>query len=168
MIFTSRAPLNAHHPVIPSSHWHPFQQPSLFPRVKNLLQFASLSVFILLFLLFPYSSVLFFVVVLFIIYWLIHFLLEFDMPTYSITPSAHPVKWPPSVPITQSPHHPFDSPSTTPCLFPRVRSLSWSVTFSDFSHSFSLLFPIIPFTKGCYVKRKRERTNFRKLEIWLR
>ena len=33
-----------------------------------------------------------------------YFLLEFDMPTYSITPSAHPIKCPHRCPITQSPH----------------------------------------------------------------
>ena len=32
------------------------------------------------------------------------YILEFDLPTYSITLSAHPVNCPPSVPITQSPH----------------------------------------------------------------
>ena len=42
------------------------------------------------------------------------------------------------------PHPP--SPSTTLCLFPKVRSLSWFVSLSDFSHSVPLLFLIIPFT----------------------
>ena len=78
-------------------------------------------------------------------FWYI-FLLEFDLPTYSITPSAHPIKCPPQC---LSPSHPIPlpiSPSTTPCSFPRVRSLSCSVTLSDFSGSLSLLSPIIPFT----------------------
>ena len=77
---------------------------------------------------------------------LVYFLLEFDLPTYSITPSAHPIKCPPQCP---SPSHsilPPASPSTTPCSFPRVRSLSCFVTLYDFTHSFSLLSTIIPFT----------------------
>ena len=65
---------------------------------------------------------------------------------HSITLTAHPLKCPPQCP---SPSHPIPlptSPSTTPCLFPRVRSLSYSVILSNFSLSFSLLSPIIPFT----------------------
>ena len=76
----------------------------------------------------------------------IYFLLEFDLPTYSTTPSAHPVKCPPQCPSPSHPISPPTSPSTTPCLFPRVRSLSCFFTLSDFSHSFSLLSPLIPFT----------------------
>ena len=70
---------------------------------------------------------------------LVYFLLEFDLPTYSITPSAHPIKCPPQCP---SPSHSIPlptSPSTTTCSFPRVRSLSCSLTLTDISHSFSLL-----------------------------
>ena len=69
------------------------------------------------------------------------FLLEFNLPKYSITPSAHPIKCPPQCP---SPSHPNPLPtslSTTPCLFPRVRSLSRFVTLSDiFTHFLS--FPL--------------------------
>ena len=59
----------------------------------------------------------------------VYFFLEFDLPTYSITPSAHPVRCPPQCP---SPSHPVPlatSISTTPCSFPRVRSLSCSVSY---------------------------------------
>ena len=66
-----------------------------------------------------------------------YFLLEFDLPTYSITPIAYPIKCPPQCP---SPSHPIPlptSPSTTPCSFPGVRSLSCSVTLSDFPLIFS-------------------------------
>ena len=76
----------------------------------------------------------------------IYFLLVFNLPTYRITPSAHPVKCPLQCP---SPSHPIPQPpslSTIPCSFPRVRSLSCSVTLSDISHSFSLLSPLILFT----------------------
>ena len=69
-------------------------------------------------------------------YFLYVFLLEFDLPTYSITPSAHPVKCPLHCP---SPSHPNPLPPslpTTPCSFPRVRSLSCSVSLTDISHSF--------------------------------
>ena len=49
--------------------------------------------------------------------------------------STHQV--PPSVPVTQSScHRPPTSLFTTPCSFPRVRSLSCSVSLTDISHSF--------------------------------
>ena len=49
----------------------------------------------------PRSSVLF-------LFFCILFLSEFDLPTYSITPSAHPIKVPLSArhPVTLSPHPP--------------------------------------------------------------
>ena len=53
---------------------------------------------------------------------------------------------PPSVPVTHSPHRPPSSPSTTPSSFPRVRSLSCSVSLSDISHTFLLPSLIFPFT----------------------
>ena len=73
------------------------------------------------------------------------FLLKFDLPTYSITPNAHPIKCPPQC---ASPSHP--SPYPPPLLlsfvcFPELR-VSWFVILSNFSHSLPLLFPIIPFT----------------------
>ena len=73
-------------------------------------------------------------------------LLEFDLPTYSVTPSAHPIKCPTLCP---SPSHLIPLPtssSTTPCSFPKVRSLSCSITLSAFSYSFSPLSPLFPFT----------------------
>ena len=81
----------------------------------------------------------------YLIFFLI-FLLEFNLPTYSITPSAHPAKCPPQCLSPSHPNSPPTSPSTTPCSFPRVRCLSCFVTLSNFSHSFSLLSPLIPFT----------------------
>ena len=69
----------------------------------------------------------------------------FNLPTYRITPGAHPIKCPPQCP---SPSHSIPlptSPSTTTCSFPRVRSLSCSVSPSDISHSFFSPFPFIPF-----------------------
>ena len=74
------------------------------------------------------------------------FLLVFNLPTYRITPSAHPIKCPPQC-LSPSPPHPLPtSPSTSPSSFPRVRSLSCSVSLSDISHSFFLLSPLFPFT----------------------
>ena len=73
------------------------------------------------------------------------FLLEFNLPTYSIASSAHPIKCPPQC---LSPIHPNPlpmSPSTTLVHF-AVRSLSCPVTITDISHSFSLLSPLFPFT----------------------
>ena len=60
--------------------------------------------------------------------------------------STYPTKCPPQCPSPSHPILPPTSPSATLCSFPRVRSLSRSVTLSDISHSFSLLSPIIPFT----------------------
>ena len=60
----------------------------------------------------------------------------FNLPTYRITPSAHPVKCPPQCLSPSHPHPLPTSPSTTPSSFPRVRSLSCSVSLSDISHSF--------------------------------
>ena len=69
------------------------------------------------------------------------FLLLFNLPTYSITPSAHPTKFPSQCP---SPSHPNPLPtslSTTPCSFPRVRCLSCFITLTDiFTHFLS--FPL--------------------------
>ena len=65
----------------------------------------------------------------------------FNLPTYRITPNAHPIKCSPQCP---SPSHPNPLPtslSTTPCSFPRVRSLSCSVTLSHISTHF-LSFPL--------------------------
>ena len=73
-----------------------------------------------------------------------YFLLEFDLPTYNTQCSSRQV--PHSVSVTEAPHPPPTSPSTTSSSFPRVRSLSCSVSLSDISHSFFLLSPLFPFT----------------------
>ena len=68
-----------------------------------------------------------------------YFLLVFNLPTYRITPSAHPVKCPPQWPSPIHPHPPPSSPSTTPSSFPRVRSLYVLSPFLIFpTHFFSL------------------------------
>ena len=70
----------------------------------------------------------------------------FNLPTYKITPSAHPVKCPLQCP---SPIHPFPPPlssSTTPSSFPRVRSLPCSNSISDIFYTFLLPSLLFPFT----------------------
>ena len=63
----------------------------------------------------------------------------FNLPTYRITPSAHPVKCPPQCPSPIHPHLLPSSPSTTPSSFPRVRSLYVLSPFLIFpTHFFSL------------------------------
>ena len=63
----------------------------------------------------------------------------FNLPTYRITPSAHPIKCPTQCPSPIHPHLPPSSPSTTPSLFPRVRSLYVLSPFLIFpTHFFSL------------------------------
>lgn len=64
----------------------------------------------------------------------ITFLLKFDLPTYNTQLSSHQV--PSSVSITRLPHPPPTSPSTTLCLFPRIRSHSCFVTLSNFPTHF--------------------------------
>ena len=52
------------------------------------------------------------------------FLLKFDFPKYSITPSARSIKCPPQCLSLSYPYPPpHTSPSTTLCSFPRVESL---------------------------------------------
>ena len=66
------------------------------------------------------------------------------MPTYSITPSPHPIKCPPQCP---SPSHPNPLPtslSSTRCLVSRVRSLSGFVPLGDiFTHFLSVSLPLV-------------------------
>ena len=69
----------------------------------------------------------------------------FNLPTYRITPSAHPIKCLPQCPSPSYPIPSPTSPSTTLYLFPRVRNLSWFVSLSNFSHSVPLLSLIVPF-----------------------
>ena len=72
--------------------------------------------------------------------------------------SSHQV--PPSVPITHHPHPLPTSPSTTPRSFPRVRSLSCSVSLSDISHSVFLLSPLFPFTIFLYSPNEWDHIMF--------
>ena len=63
-------------------------------------------------------------------------LFNFNLPTYSITPSPHPIKCPPQCLSPSYPTPSLSSPSATLCLFPRVRNLSWFVFLSlIFPHS---------------------------------
>ena len=133
--------------------------PSSFPRVRSLhvlfpflifpthffsLPFFSLSllfIFPIDFLQFMFHlmhySIHFYTFTLDI--FLIYFLLVFNLPTYRITPSAHPVKCPPQCPSPIHRHPPLSSPSTTPSSFPRVRSLYVLSPFLIFpTHFFSL------------------------------
>ena len=94
-----------------------------------------------------------------------------NLPTYRIIPSAHPVKCPPQCPSPSHPHPLPTSPSTTPSSFPRVKSLSCSVSLSDISHSFllpSLLFPFtiiyIPQMNETIIKGKGEKNEWEKSE----
>ena len=77
------------------------------------------------------------------------FSLKFALSKYSIRPSTHHIKCSSKC---SSPSHSMPPPTSTsfiPCPFPRVRSLSCFGTLSDFSPSFSLLSPMIPFTISC-------------------
>ena len=75
--------------------------------------------------------------------YLLFFKFKFSFPACSITSSAHLIK----CPHCPSPSHPIPSPSSpsVALCFP-VRSLSWFVFLSNFSHSISLLSYIVPFT----------------------
>ena len=69
------------------------------------------------------------------------------MPTYSIIPSGHPIKSPPQSPSPSHPIPPPTSHSATLCLCPRVRSLPWFVSLSNFS---PLSFPSFPYNPFHY------------------
>ena len=84
----------------------------------------------------------------------------FNLPTYKITPSAHPVKCPPQSLLPSHPLHLPTSPSTTSTSFPRVRSLSYSVSLSDISHSFFLPSTLFPFTIFLYSPAEWEHIMF--------
>ena len=64
------------------------------------------------------------------LYFVCLFLLNFYLPTYSTTPSAHPIKYPPQGLSPSHPIPPPTSPSATFCSFPRVRSLPWFISFN--------------------------------------
>ena len=75
------------------------------------------------------------------------YLLEFDLPTYSITPSAHPIKCPPQCLSPSHPHPPH--PPLLLLLLVRFPELGVSHGLSSslqFPHSVSLLSLIVPFT----------------------
>ena len=93
------------------------------------------------------------------------FLLKFDLPTCSITLSAHPIKCPPQGPSHIPPHHPPSSPSITPTSFPWVRSLC-SVSLSDISHTFLLPSLIFPFTIT-YIPQTNENIQYLSFSDWL-
>ena len=82
----------------------------------------------------------------------------FNLPTYRLTPSAHPVTCPPQCP---SPIHlhPPTSPSTTPSSFPRVRSLHVLSPFLIFPTLFSP-FPFIPFHYFLYSPNEWDHIMF--------
>ena len=82
----------------------------------------------------------------------------FNLPTYRITPSAHPVKCPPQCPSPIHTHPPPTSPSITPSSFPRVRSLYVLSPFLIFpTHFFS---PYIPFHYYLYSPNEWEHIMF--------
>ena len=91
---------------------------------------------------------------------IINFLLAFNLPTYRITPSAHPIKCPSQYPSPSHPYSPPTSLSTPPCSFPRVRSLSCSVSLSDISPLIFSPFPIIPFHYFLYSPNEWEHIMF--------
>ena len=84
----------------------------------------------------------------------------FNLPTYRITPSAHPVKCLPQCPSPSHTQPPPTSPSTTPSSFPRVRSFSCSVSLSDISHSFFSSFTFIPFHYFLYSTNEWDHIMF--------
>ena len=92
------------------------------------------------------------------------FLLVFNLPTYRITSSAHPVKCPPQCPSPIHSHPPPFSPSTTPSSFPRVRSLYVLSPFLIFpTHFFSL--PFYSFHYYLYSPNKWEHIMFVLLQL---
>ena len=72
---------------------------------------------------------------------IIYFIEVWIRPITSTQCSSHQCPCQCPSPIHQK--HPLTSPSTSPCSFPRVRSLSWFVNLTDVSHSFSLLSPFL-------------------------
>ena len=90
-------------------------------------------------------------------------LLQFKLPTYIITPSAHPIKCPLRCLSASHPQHPPTSFSTTLCLFPRVRSLSCSVSLIFPTHFLSSL--LIPFYSFLYSPNEWDHIMF--VPLWL-
>ena len=93
------------------------------------------------------------------------FLLKIDLPTYSITPNAHPIKCPPQC---ASPGYP--TPCPPPLLQPFVHfpelEVSHGLSLSNISHSVPLLSLIIPFTIS-YIPRTSETIWWLSFFDWL-
>ena len=88
----------------------------------------------------------------------------FNLPTYRITPSAHPIKCPPQCPSPLHPHTPPASPSTTPSSFPRVSSLCVLSPFLIFPTHFSG-FPFLPFHYYLYSPNEWDHIIFVLLQL---
>ena len=74
------------------------------------------------------------------------FLLVFNLPTYRITPSAHPVKCPPQC-LSPSHPHPHPPPLPPPLVrFPELGVFHVLSLFLIFPTYFFLLSPLFPFT----------------------
>ena len=83
----------------------------------------------------------------------------FNLPTYRIIPSAHPIKCSPQCPSPSHPNPLPTSPSTTPYSFPRVRGLSCLSPSLIFSLIFSP-FPFIPFHYFLYSPNEWDHIMF--------
>ena len=91
-----------------------------------------------------YFILFYFILFYFILLFYYLFLLEFNLPTYSITPSAHPTKCPLQCP---SPSHPTPRPPPLPLPLVHFPELGVSHVLSP-SLIFSLIFspfPLFPF-----------------------
>ena len=85
----------------------------------------------------------------------------FNLPASRITPSGHPIKCPPQCLSPSHPHPPPTSVSTNPSSFPRVRSLSYSVSLSYISPLiFLILSPLFPFTIFLYSPNEWDHIMF--------
>ena len=73
---------------------------------------------------------------------------------------AHHIKCPTQRTSSSHPSQPGNSFSSTPCSFPRVRSLSYSVIDNWYFHSFSLHFSLFPFTIFYYPKWMRPYIDY--------
>ena len=93
------------------------------------------------------------------------FLFKFNLPTYIIIPSAHPIKCPPQCPSPSYPIPPLTSPSATRCCCPELgvsHGLSPSLFF-PLSFCLSL---IIPFTIS-YIPNMSETIWWLSFSYWL-
>ena len=88
----------------------------------------------------------------------------FYLPAYIITPSSHPVKWPPQCPSPIHPHPPPTSPSITPSSFPELGVFMFCPPFWYFP-LISSPFPYIPFHYHLYSPNEWEHTMFVLLQL---